>query len=63
MSGDVICSCGALCDKTELGACVNGVYVTCVFCETGEETEAREAKEEAENRERMERVAVTGKLP
>ena len=58
MGGDVICQgCDALCDRTELGECVNGVYVTCHFCETEDETEARENREEAETRARMQRVA------
>ncbi len=60
MSADVQCQCGALCDKTELGECVNGVYVTCIFCETEEETEARESREESENRDRMQRIAGKG---
>ncbi len=60
MSADVVCQCGALCDKTELGECINGVYVTCIFCETEAETEAREDREEAANRDRMRRIAGKG---
>lgn len=58
MSADVVCQgCGAVCDKTELGACVNGVYISCHFCESEADTIAREDREEAENRDRMNRIA------
>jgi len=58
MSADVQCQgCDAICDRTELGECVNGVYVTCHFCESESETQAREDRAEAENRDRMNRVA------
>lgn len=57
MSFDVVCACGALCDRTELGECLNGVYTSCEHCETEEQTEARWAREEAEMKVRL-RVGV-----